>query len=719
MVGDPLFERSRVEREVGKDAFDYGFLIGNEDLIGDVKADIFITFPHRSIQEFFGAFFFVLQLLEGKDIGSILGPSYDDSIFMNNVLFLHFIFWFLSDQCGGDYFTLGNRDAACEILHSYIYSKVYRELGRRSITEKFPPLDFQKALETKDKINTEHFERILERFDKIKYITIGSSRSVVEDWILNRIVPTCRALNVVAEDESHEYEQYVLPEYALFDENVVNILLSEEANQTGMLKYLCGMASLCQKETVVFLFNTKERYIILCDILYPNMRKLHVMSSKSLSISASEERFSCPILTHLSITGSVLPDKSAFHALNKALREGKLPLLQSFCFKGAAVEDKLKYLFDGKSILPRMIHLNLCDCVLREEDVRCLCFSSNNGLLPKLTSLEISDDILSLQSRDNFFTQNWVNLSSLSVTALTKSGFKKLTEAIEKKKLTNLKKLCVFMVQNEKCEFERIRSEKVPLMEHLCVHKCFTSKTNLKHLSHLIKGWKLQTLDISHSRGIEGKLSVLMSHKFPSLRNLVLHDCDLNEHDMICLWQANNKEKLPELTNLDLSENVHLICCFDADTEKNSLAKWVFGVTSSWGSLKRLRIDHESCHCTRRNGFDILTPLLENGYLPTIVELSVNSYTPMLSTTSIGQWQHLKRLDIFRWTYEQCIDIHHCLTDALEKGDLPALETVCLFTDNKTASRFSDETKLFPRLKRNNVDVFIIAQQSLAGSVCH
>ena len=41
LSGDPLFERSRVEREVGKDAFDYGFLIGHEDLIGDVKSRYF------------------------------------------------------------------------------------------------------------------------------------------------------------------------------------------------------------------------------------------------------------------------------------------------------------------------------------------------------------------------------------------------------------------------------------------------------------------------------------------------------------------------------------------------------------------------------------------------------------------------------------------------------------------------------------------------------
>ena len=122
-----LFKRSRVEREVGKDVFDYGFLIGYEDLIGDVKADILITFAHRSIHEFFGAFFFVLQLIEGKDIDSILGTGRKDPIIVKNPLFLHFIFWFLSKKCGEDYFSLDNTDEACEILDSYIYNRIHRK----------------------------------------------------------------------------------------------------------------------------------------------------------------------------------------------------------------------------------------------------------------------------------------------------------------------------------------------------------------------------------------------------------------------------------------------------------------------------------------------------------------------------------------------------------------------------------------------------------------
>ena len=256
----PFFERSRVEREVGRDAFDYGFLIGQEDLIGVVKADILITFPHRSIQEFFGAFFFVLQLIEGSDIYSILGASDKDAIFLKNPLFLHFTFWLLSESCGEEYFTLSNTRKACEILHSYIYDTIHRQLGTRRTTEIFPAFDFKKALDTKDNINIDNFERILKRFHQIKYLTVVDH--VVDDdvdhWILNHILPTCNALQVVAEGESLHC---VLPKLIKGNGNNVIILLSERAYRAGILTSLLQKAVQFDKKPIVYLFLTEGESI--------------------------------------------------------------------------------------------------------------------------------------------------------------------------------------------------------------------------------------------------------------------------------------------------------------------------------------------------------------------------------------------------------------------------------------------------------------------------
>ena len=102
MSGNPLLKRTDVIREIGEDAFDYGLLIGHEDfrLIRDETADIFVTFPHRSIQEFLGALYFIWMLdKEGK-------KEFVKPIFMTNILFLQFCLWFLRDD--QKYFTFEN-----------------------------------------------------------------------------------------------------------------------------------------------------------------------------------------------------------------------------------------------------------------------------------------------------------------------------------------------------------------------------------------------------------------------------------------------------------------------------------------------------------------------------------------------------------------------------------------------------------------------------------
>ena len=71
---NPLLHRSQVIKDVGPDAFDYGLLIGHEDyhVVTTTLADIYVTFPHRSNQEFLGALYFVMMLNAGKSIENYL-----------------------------------------------------------------------------------------------------------------------------------------------------------------------------------------------------------------------------------------------------------------------------------------------------------------------------------------------------------------------------------------------------------------------------------------------------------------------------------------------------------------------------------------------------------------------------------------------------------------------------------------------------------------------
>ena len=118
LSGNPLLKRSEVLKKVGSEAFDYGLLIGHEDfrLIRDETADIFVTFPHRSLQEFAGSFYFVLMLSEGATLDSLLGDAFENPFFMTNPLFLQFCVWFLYKS--QNYFNISDRLVVCNVLQN-------------------------------------------------------------------------------------------------------------------------------------------------------------------------------------------------------------------------------------------------------------------------------------------------------------------------------------------------------------------------------------------------------------------------------------------------------------------------------------------------------------------------------------------------------------------------------------------------------------------------
>ena len=503
LSGDPLFERSIVEREVGNDVFDYGFLIGHEDLISDVKADIWITFVHRSIQEYFGAFFIVSQLVEGKDSDGLISDEQnktentnrlagagdrqfllwdsqsrltrdtkkDDQrllgikhSFIENPLFLDFSFWFLSGHC--KYFTCEKKEVGCSVLHSTIYERLTcRVLNLRHIETKYPVLSVRAG----DQINQFHFGKILQNFDKTECLTLRYDDPI--DWILDQI--KCRLTLIVVEDQSQKSKYNLFPELLQSKRNCLSIVLSDQAYRAGILKYLLQRAAQWKRQPAVYLFLTGNR-IDLSEILHPDMYELHVISTvwTQTKVVAISDLVSCPFLTHLSITGHVALDESVISAMDKAVRERKLPCIKSFACSN--LPGQIRYLF-GETILSTLTNLSFYD-------------------------------IYDLES----LSQPWINVASICINTLTKSDLRTVMKAIAEGMLTNLKKLCLAMIGHEVIGLEDMKPDKVPQLEHLGLQRCITSKEVLEDLSHLVTHWTLHTLDIRHSRGIKGKLFILL-----------------------------------------------------------------------------------------------------------------------------------------------------------------------------------------------------------------
>ena len=652
----------------------------------ETKVSFLNVSTFKSAQVPWTYFFFVLQLVEEENIDSILGDCPEDPIFMVNPLFLHFIFWFLSKKCNEDYFTFDNVDEACEILDSYIHNRIHRMLGSAELTAEFPAIDFLSALQTNDQVNLGHFGRMLERPRKMKYLVIPFGDS--KGWILNSILPTCRVLKVMDKEESGESWKCVLPDFSRIDENKTGILLSDKAHRRWVLKDLCEIAVQSNRQLVVYLYVNEGQTVDLSDALRQGVEKLVIGAAQAgTKVTYTRDFIHCPFLTELSIIGQGQLYNHLMRAISRAVREGKLPRLQNLSFVGMKIKGQLKNLLEGQTIQTKLTHLNLCNSDLMKNDLQALCLASNSELLRNLRSLHLADGNFVLRQRRDIFSQNWVNLATLSVK-LTRSGFQELMQAITQSSLTNLRKLSLSMLPNEMCDLGKMQPDKLPNLEHLAVQRCITSRKDLKHVSRMLTHWTLHTLDISHSRSITGELSVMTSQDLNSLRNLILCDCELNECDRNSLAQANEEGRIPNLESLDLSENCHLIETFGA-------------IASKWCRLQKLTISEQPHQFfARRNGFETLLPLLGRGYIPAIRGLRISGGYSF--PERLGRWKHLERLDILSF---QLSSIFRQLVNAVEMGELPALQTVCLLPSKGSPSI---DTEIFTMFSQKSVDVCII-----------
>ena len=215
-------------------------------------------------------------------------------------------------------------------------------------------------------------------------------------------------------------------------------------------------------------------------------------------------------------------------------------------------------------------------------------------------------------------------------------------------------------------ELEWLPPVNVPSLTHLTLQRFICTVQHLYMVTESAVLTQLQKLDITHSSGISGTLSMLMCHSFPLLDTLILNDCGLNSKVLSSLAEASVKDRLPVLKHLDVSENV----------DRSNHLKYLFSFSAKWQTLEIL-CTQQSSKPVSKNDFQMFIDKVQSGCLGSLKDLEVSAdQSSYLSNCDNFKWQSLQRIHIC-CPFELQSKILTGIGDAVEKDILPSLQTVC------------------------------------------
>ena len=535
------FLRSEVVREVGEDAFDYGLLIGHEDfrLIRDETADMLVTFPHRTLQEFLAAFYFIFAI-SGKTVESVLGKS---TIIRDNPLFLDFCLWIL--YIGKEYVPLQYTDSACDSLTGYFAGVIDNKLLTVDETStKLPNFNIPTACRSNHSIRLKFFAAVLCNCHT-KLLIVQNQKLL--DWILTAMRPVLRSIDSIY--VGHSSRLCCLNNSAL-TLDVMNL-------SQPLLNVVQKHSRYFAKKASLYLRTYKDEQVDVSKLFADNVIQLHLSGSASF-LTLSENIPLCFSLSRISFFNQRLSSEFISY-LSQAVQIGHLPCLSHLAFvECKGLESSIPLLF--RSQWPELSHLNLFDTRLDEKDFEFLsrAISDTNGSpIPKLTDLVLS----------NFHCDPVMEVHSLLKNALANlTGFhlgdpqslisKVLINAIKQAELPNVENFGIFLrEQSEDKYLETFPFESFRHVKSLSLFGCVGLDDTLFIIGNKLAHLTLRKLDLSNNRAVGGNLAMLLQQKFPFLENLILRDCDLDSDDLFSLSQFSAKGGLPELKHLDISHN--------------------------------------------------------------------------------------------------------------------------------------------------------------------
>ena len=392
-------------------------------------------------------------------------------------------------------------------------------------------------------------------------------------------------------------------------------------------------------------------------------------------------------------------------------QKGQLACLSHLSFVDCEVKGRLEILFE--CVWPALKHLSFRQTILDENDARHLQEAlAGNRILPRLESLvwcfgdELDDqygqeknrvmapvDNLQLMSTwrraidlvlQEFIDVHFEGLTSLWLEDLNKEEYKKIITALNGRhpcRLTMLgiplwkhaplhKNAAVFIKnvfdqgQNwavswttlDPYDLDLLPAVRIPTLTELTLHRFICA---IQHLYMVTKSSvlsKLTKLDISHSSGITGTLSILLCHKFPFLSHLALNNCGLNSQDLSSLAYSEHKGRLPQFRHFDMAANPKIAGKLGS----------LFEFSCKWNSLLSLNVEGSSSTC-----FQYLGEKVASGCLSSLEKLSFSMNEKTLNYKG-GQW---KRLTHVKVSSKVC-EVHSILSVAKQLVDQVAFPSL-------------------------------------------
>ena len=590
--GKYSMQRQEIEM-IDEYVFDYGLIIGHEDyrLRGSETADIFITFVHRTIQEFLGSFYFVYVLSKGQQSHSLLPHGCKEPIFLSNRLVLDFCIWFISN-CS-NLLPIAEIDKARKALKSFILQQIdFTQMDLHEISLLYPALVMPRSGYREYFLTSEFCVEVLKECKVVKELYLGANC-----WILKEMKTALKNLHSIIMIDEKEFS----PPFEDSSSDL-HIVIRDDGYTVETIGKVSEYSKVSGKHPTLYSIIVSPGWdgsypIELSTFMYNSLQRLFLVSKKGgYNIIANQSIKPMPFLTHLNLINVILTDGSVMPSLSAAVEAGHFPNLTHMSFAGCEINGSLPLFLTSK--WPKLEHLDLHKCQLNMCNIEALAAATDarnsKCVLPNLSSLVLFT--LWIENERNlihslFFSHPWTNLTNLALWSLRKKHYRMLTEILKCGKLPKLSQLSLSMFYRDQSQcYEVITSSCIPLLKYMKLKQFTVGNESSKTWCDNMLRDNLCRLHICESSGVGEMLFTLVSDSIPHLDTLILCNCGLNSRDLQTLANANVQGRLPELRHLDLSQNEKL------QGQLNQL----FTSDSTWNRLVSFNIE-----LIRRNGSEI------------------------------------------------------------------------------------------------------------------